>query len=190
MLNRRLLLSLALVSVLGCARAVRPEEVTPRYEHIYYKPVEEALAATRALMQERGFSFEETEDPNQLLTQWKQPVTGTQGNGAFERYLVVGIRVAPRQSVVRIFRMSRVVMGNDVEIKDSKRKFLLELREEMSLRPSASRSPSRRRASPRWAGRRVGRGTWSWRRCSPCAWSRAPASRRSAATYGRRRPRP
>jgi hypothetical protein len=137
MVNRLLLLSLALVSVLGCARAVRPEEVTPRYEHIYYKPVEEALVATRALMQERGFTFEQTEDPNQLLTQWKQPVTGTRGNGIFERYLVVGIRVAPRQSVVRIFRMSRVVTGNDVEVKSYMQKSVLERKESMST-PTAS----------------------------------------------------
>lgn len=131
-MNRLFLLSLVWVSVLGCAHAVRPEEVTPRYEHVYYTPVEEALAATRALMLERGFSFEPTEDPNQLLTQWKQPITGTGGNGSYERYLVVGIRLASRQSVVRIFRMSRVVTGNDVEVKSLMQKSILERRESMS----------------------------------------------------------
>ncbi|WP_199242976.1 hypothetical protein [Vitiosangium sp. GDMCC 1.1324] len=131
-MSRSLLLSLALVSVLGCARAVKPEDATPRYEHIYYTPVEEALAATRTLMQERGFAFEETEDPNQLLTQWKQPVSGTRGNGFFERYLVVGIRVAPRQSVVRIFRMRRAVTGNDVEVRSYMKKSVLEEKEWMS----------------------------------------------------------
>lgn len=129
LVRRSLLLSLVLVSVFGCARAVRPEEVTPRYEHIYFTPVEEALAATRALMREQGFAFEETEDPNQLLTRWKQPVSGTRGNGIFERYLVVGIRVAPRQSVVRIFRMRRAVTGNDVEVRDYMHKSILEHKE-------------------------------------------------------------
>ena len=128
-MNRLVPLSLVLVSVLGCARAVRPEEATPRYEHIYYKPVEEALEATRELMRERGFSFEETEDANQLLTKWRQPLSGTRGNGVFERYLVVGIRVAPRQSVVRVFHMRRAVTGNDVEVKSYMQKSILENKE-------------------------------------------------------------
>jgi hypothetical protein len=128
-LNRVVLVSLALLPVLGCAHAVRPEEVTPRYEHIYHKPVEEALAATRELMRERGYSFEEAEDANQLLTAWRQPVSGTRGNGVFERYLVVGIRVAARQSVVRIFHMRRAVTGNDVEVKNLLHKSILENKE-------------------------------------------------------------
>lgn len=131
-----LLLSLNLASLLGCARAVRPEEVTPRYEHIYYQPVEEALAATRALMLERGFTFEETEDPSLLLTPWKQPGAGSHGNGIFERYLVVGLRVAPRQAVVRIFHMRRGVTGNDVEVKSLLEKSLLEREESWETRPS------------------------------------------------------
>ncbi len=111
---------LLLASLVGCARAARPDagELTPRYEHIHYKPVEEALATTRELLASRGYAFEATEDPLVLLTRWLQPPTGSMGNGTFERYVVVGIRVAPRQSVVRIFRAQRSITGNDVQVRD------------------------------------------------------------------------
>lgn len=130
-LSRSVVPLLLLASLLGCARAARPEaaELTPRYEHIHYKPVEEALAATRELLSSRGYAFEATEDPLMLLTTWLQPSTGAQGNGVFERYVVVGIRVAPRQSVVRIFRARRAVTGNEVQVRDVKAKLMREHQE-------------------------------------------------------------
>jgi hypothetical protein len=121
---RLVVLSLLLASVFGCARAARPDEVTPRYEHVFHKPMEEALATTRELLTERGYVFEPTEDPSILLTRWLQPPTGSMGNGVFERYVVVGLRLSPRQSVVRIFRARRVVTGNDVQVRDLKDKII------------------------------------------------------------------
>lgn len=123
-LSRSVVPLLLVAMLLGCTRAARPDavEVTPRYEHVYYKPVEEALEATRELLASRGYAFEATEDPSLLLTRWLQPPTGSMGNGVFERYVVVGIRVAPRQSVVRIFRARRFVAGNDVQVRDLKDK--------------------------------------------------------------------
>ncbi|WP_241758246.1 hypothetical protein [Myxococcus landrumensis] len=88
--------------------------MTPQFEHVFQKPLEEALAATRALLIERGLRFEATVDPNQLLTTWNNPSNVGTGNNRFSRYLVTGIAVSPRQSVVRIFQMSFNVMGNDV----------------------------------------------------------------------------
>ncbi|XXF75662.1 hypothetical protein P2318_21685 [Myxococcaceae bacterium GXIMD 01537] len=133
---------LLLSSLLGCARGARPGEAaqTPRYEHVFHKPVEEALAATRELLAERGYAFEATRDDTLLLTRWLQPPTGTQGNGIFERYVVVGLRVAPRQSVVRIFRARRVVTGNDVQVRDLKDK-ISRGADEAAQHPFARKSP-------------------------------------------------
>ncbi|WP_338866987.1 hypothetical protein [Myxococcus stipitatus] len=101
--------------LIGCAhRPLAPEDVTPQFEHVFQKPLEEALATTRALLVERGMQFEETADPNQVLTTWSRPGNVGTGNNRYTRYLVTGIAVSPRQSVVRIFRMSFDVMGNDV----------------------------------------------------------------------------
>ncbi|AGC44719.1 hypothetical protein MYSTI_03407 [Myxococcus stipitatus DSM 14675] len=106
---------LCTVLVIGCAHSpLKPEEVTPQFEHVFQKPLEEALATTRALLVERGLQFEATVDPNQLLTTWNNPSNVGTGNNRFSRYLVTGIAVSPRQSVVRIFKMSFNVMGNDV----------------------------------------------------------------------------
>lgn len=122
---------LLLASILRCAHAPRPEssELTPRYEHVFYKPVEEALAVTRELLTQQGYTFEDTEDPHILLTQWRKPSTGTRGNGIFYRYYVAGIRVAPRRSVVRIFRTTTAVIGNDVEFNNPDQKAALLRRE-------------------------------------------------------------
>lgn len=130
-LSRSVVPLLLLASLAGCARAARPDavETTPRYEHIFHKPVEEAMATTRELLSSRGYTFEATEDPLMLLTGWLQPSTGAQGNGVFERYVVVGIRVAPRQSVVRIFRARRAITGNDVQVRDMRDKLIREYTE-------------------------------------------------------------
>ncbi|RKH06986.1 hypothetical protein D7V97_21935 [Corallococcus sp. CA053C] len=100
----------------GCAHSKRtPESELPRYEHVFQKPLSEALATTRQLLEEQGHTFEETEDPNQLVTQWKGPDKNASRADTHTRYLVTGIVLSPRQSVVRIFRMTQQAAGNDVE---------------------------------------------------------------------------
>ncbi|MHA7634521.1 hypothetical protein [Corallococcus sp. M7] len=112
---RWLVVALTLLSV-GCAHSKRtPEAELPKYEHVFQKPLTEALAATRQLLEERGYTFEETEDPNQLVTTWSEPERVDSLNTTYTRYLVTGIQVAPRQSVVRIFRMTQQTSGNDIE---------------------------------------------------------------------------
>ncbi|WP_244238259.1 hypothetical protein [Corallococcus terminator] len=100
----------------GCAHSQRgSDSELPKYEHVFQKPLAEALTVTRQLLEEKGYSFEETEDPNQLVTTWKSP-DKTQGRvDTYSRYLVTGIVLSPRQSVVRIFRMSHETATNDVE---------------------------------------------------------------------------
>ncbi|MCE9667218.1 hypothetical protein LY474_05260 [Myxococcus stipitatus] len=80
---------------------------------MFQKPLAEALQVTRELLEARGYQFEATVDPAQLLTTWQYPATIGTGNSQFSRYLVTGIQVSPRQSVVRIFRMSFSSVGND-----------------------------------------------------------------------------
>ncbi|MBZ4374561.1 hypothetical protein [Corallococcus sp. AS-1-6] len=112
---RWLVVAWTLLSV-GCAHSKRaPEAELPKYEHVFQKPLTEALAATRELLEARGYTFEDTEDPNQLVTTWSEPDRAGTLNTTYTRYLVTGIQVAPRQSVVRIFRMTQQTTGNDVE---------------------------------------------------------------------------
>lgn len=129
---RGFVFTLTLMSV-GCAHSQRgPEAELPQYEHVFQKPLAEALAATRQLLEEQGHTFEETEDPNQLVTQWARPDRNGTRNLDFTRYLVTGITVSPRQSVVRIFRMSQQATGNDVEWRNQWWKLLDERREQVA----------------------------------------------------------
>ncbi|MCY1040414.1 hypothetical protein OV208_03695 [Corallococcus sp. bb12-1] len=106
---------MTLMSV-GCAHSQRgPDSELPKYEHVFQKPLAEALAVTRQLLEEKGHTFEETEDPNMLVTPWKLLEKSGATVPIYSRYLVTGIILGPRQSVVRIFRMSQVTAGNDVE---------------------------------------------------------------------------
>jgi hypothetical protein len=99
---------------------------TPKYEHVFQKPLDEALAVTRKLLEEKGFTFEEKTPPGQLLTHWKGPDAWGTGDHTRWRYFVTGIAVAPRQSVVRIFRMKAESVGNDVELRGLGDKLALE----------------------------------------------------------------
>ncbi|AFE07618.1 hypothetical protein COCOR_07582 [Corallococcus coralloides DSM 2259] len=129
---RWLVVALLLLSV-GCAHSKRgPEAELPKYEHVFQKPLAEALAATRQLLEERGYTFEDTEDPTQLVTTWSEPDRAGSRNTTYTRYLVTGIAVAPRQSVVRIFRMTQQTTGNDIEWRKQWWKVLAERNEQVS----------------------------------------------------------
>jgi hypothetical protein len=134
-MNVRWLALWAVVMAIGCAhgpRAAQPE--LPKYEHVFQKPLAEALAATRELLEARGYTFEDTADPSQLLTHWEAPDRTGTGDTTYSRYLVTGIAVAPRQSVVRIFRMTFHTVGNDASEQDVWYKVLRE-RAEMRQNP-------------------------------------------------------
>ncbi|WP_223639441.1 hypothetical protein [Corallococcus sp. EGB] len=132
-MHRRWLVVALLLMSTGCAHSKRaPESELPKYEHVFQKPLTEALAATRQLLEEQGYTFEETEDPHQLVTTWSEPDRAGTRNTTYTRYLVTGITVAPRQSVVRIFRMTQQTMGNDVEWKKVWWKIYLERAEQQA----------------------------------------------------------
>ncbi|MFP2910258.1 hypothetical protein ACLESD_35510 [Pyxidicoccus sp. 3LFB2] len=109
-------MSWLLVLAVGCAHSSRPAKAElPEYEHVFQKPLSEALAVTRELLESKGYTFEETQDPGQLLTTWEEPDLKGTLNNTFTRYLVTGVAVGPRQSVVRIFQMKQETFGNDIE---------------------------------------------------------------------------
>ncbi|MBZ4415871.1 hypothetical protein [Myxococcus sp. RHSTA-1-4] len=115
-MNVRWLTLLLVVVGVGCAHAPRTaQSQTPKYEHVFQKPLSEAMDTARELLASKGYTFEETQDPNQLLTTWEVPDRPSTGTDAYSRYLVTGIAVGPRQSVVRIFRMSFHAVDNVAE---------------------------------------------------------------------------
>ncbi len=127
-MSRQILLCCLVAWVAGCARNARPdsEPSAPRYEHVYLKPLEEALEETRKLLAEKGYSFEPTEDETLLLTAWQQPQSWRNqwGNQSQYRYLVSGLRVGPRKSVVRVYRMWRTNISNNSEQRPRLYKFM------------------------------------------------------------------
>jgi hypothetical protein len=134
------ILAVVLVMVgAGCAHAPRAAEPqVPQFERVFQKPLPEALAVTRELLEAQGYTFEDTQDPGQLLTRWKTPGTVMQGNASYSRYLVTGIAVSPRQSVVRIFRMAFEKVGNNVHVRSAWLNWVDEMNElydEKRLRP-------------------------------------------------------
>ncbi|QRK07718.1 hypothetical protein JQX13_48350 [Archangium violaceum] len=116
----RVRLSCLVLGWVGCASSSKSKGATPRYEHVYWFPLEQAMAEATKLLRERGFTFEPLESEKgetRLLSSWDTPSKGTGGNAKLTRYLLVGLQVAPKQSVVRIFRLTRSVIGNDAELR-------------------------------------------------------------------------
>nr|BDT33930.1 erythromycin esterase family protein [Myxococcus sp. MH1] len=136
----------------GCAHAPRTGEPdTPKFEHVFQKPLEEALAVTRELLANRGMTFEQTEDPHQLLTTWEVRDSMRTANNTYTRYLVTGIAVGPRQSVVRVFKSTFQSSGNDASRGDHWWKILWE-RAEMDIQSPAQFQTGLQRAMPRRGG--------------------------------------
>jgi hypothetical protein len=88
----------------------------PRHEHVYTYPLEDALAAARAVLEARGYEVHPAPGSTpgsamELNTVWRQSgqqVTGRSRTQLQRRYHVSGQRLGPLQSVVRIFRVERV----------------------------------------------------------------------------------
>ncbi|WP_224245180.1 hypothetical protein [Hyalangium gracile] len=127
---QRVLLTCILALTVACARNTVPDSVSgpaaPKYEHVFLKPVGEALEETRKLLAEKGYSFEQTEDPHMLLTTWSAPrlASNQWGNDIQYRYMVNGLQVGPRQSVVRVFKMIRTNISNNSEQRPQLYKFM------------------------------------------------------------------
>ncbi|MCY1041658.1 hypothetical protein OV208_10065 [Corallococcus sp. bb12-1] len=96
----------------GCAALSRgldgdpvDAEPTPTVEKVLRVPLDEALFVTRRLLEEQRLDVFEHNDTNELFSQSWEIGVNVRGNRTFERYMVRGEEVGPRQSVIRIFRL-------------------------------------------------------------------------------------
>ncbi len=130
--TRRLLALLLLGVLAGCAStssvgrveegkpAVRAEPLYPGAEaeagteHVYFYPLPEALAAAKAVLEERDFDVRHFVDETQLMTRWRmagRPTPGRNSHYIMHRYYVQGRVLSPKHSLVRIFRIQTVNMS-------------------------------------------------------------------------------
>ncbi len=113
---RRYAVLLGLVCTTGCSTVSRglgavPDAETgqyeaPKQETVYLVPVEDALMMTRRILEEQRYDVLEKEGGLELFTSAHEPGKSPLGSRTFERYYIKGERLAPRQTVVRVFRLS------------------------------------------------------------------------------------
>ena len=103
-----------LLAVLGLGCAGAKPQVTeapratggmPTKETVYVVPLEEAMAMTRSILEERRYGVFEQENGTVLLTQMFAPGSAPASVRSVERFYVKGERLGPRQSIVRVFRL-------------------------------------------------------------------------------------
>lgn len=99
----------------GCA-GLPAREPSPKEEHVFFVPREEALEEARALLEERGFAFAPSADPAVLVTQPRRVSIDRAGGAELDRYVVATLEPAPGRTVVRIFRARRGSFADDVEV--------------------------------------------------------------------------
>jgi hypothetical protein len=122
-----MLLGLGLMGVAGCATVSRdlgatPDEETGEYvkptqETVYLVPVEDAMMMTRRILEEQRYDvMEKPDSPLELFSSAHELGKNTPRNRTFERYYIKGERIAPRQAVVRVFRLRYHEMEDQVEV--------------------------------------------------------------------------
>ncbi len=97
-----------LLSVAAAPQQARPQAPPPPGERILAVPLEEALAKARKVLQQRGLSIEAAPPGHPLRTTWVPTYVGMRN---YVRYVVTGIRVDARRSIVRIFWVSSPLEG-------------------------------------------------------------------------------
>ncbi|MCE9672199.1 hypothetical protein LY474_30780 [Myxococcus stipitatus] len=122
---RRFSWVLVLLGCTGCAGLTRglasrynPETgkyETPKEEFIYWVPIEDAMMMARRLLEERRYDVLEEEGGLEMYSSANEPGMNDPGLKLYERYYVKGKRMGPRQSLVRIFRLSYNDMETSVE---------------------------------------------------------------------------
>ncbi|MFP2933461.1 hypothetical protein ACLESO_51605 [Pyxidicoccus sp. 3LG] len=110
-----MLLGLGLVGS-GCATLTRPlgaapdedsgEYETPKQETVYLVPAEDAMMMTRRILEEQRYDVLEKEGGLEMFTSAHEPGSNQLGSRSLERYYVKAERLAPRRTVVRVFRLS------------------------------------------------------------------------------------
>ncbi|MBJ6762175.1 hypothetical protein JGU66_15485 [Myxococcaceae bacterium JPH2] len=97
------------------------EDAVPTQETVYLVPLDEALMMTRHVFEDMKYDVFERAGTHELYTSAHEPGLNLPGNRSWERYFVRGVQVAPRQSVVRVFRLR--YSENEMKI-DEKPKFI------------------------------------------------------------------
>ncbi|WP_208719187.1 hypothetical protein [Corallococcus sicarius] len=108
---------------MGCASLSRgldgdpvDTEPIPTVEKVFLVPLDEGLFATRRLLEEQRLDVFENNATNELFSASWEIGVNQRGNRVFERYLVRGEAVGPRQSVIRIFRLQYREADQSVEV--------------------------------------------------------------------------
>ncbi len=100
----------------GCASLTRPlgavpdpetgEYGHPEKETVYLVPVEESMRMTRRILGELSYDVLEKEGGLEMFTSAHEPGKSPPGSRILERYYIKGERLGPRQSLVRVFRLT------------------------------------------------------------------------------------
>ncbi|NMO14685.1 hypothetical protein HPC49_19990 [Pyxidicoccus fallax] len=122
---RRYAMWLGLVCMTGCASLTRPlgaerdpetgEYETPKQETVYLVPAEDAMMMTRLILEEQRYDVLEKEGGLEMYTSAHEPGNNQRGLRTIERYYIKGERLGPRQTLVRVFRLSYNEMDRAVE---------------------------------------------------------------------------
>ncbi|MCP3103726.1 hypothetical protein LZ198_33070 [Myxococcus sp. K15C18031901] len=116
---------LAFLGCTGCAALTRSlasqynpetgEYETPREEVVYLVPIEDAMMTARRVLEEQRYDVLEKEGGLEMFSSAHEPGKNDPGLRNIERYYVKGHRMGPRQSLVRIYRLSYSEMETGVE---------------------------------------------------------------------------
>ncbi|MCP3135857.1 TraB/GumN family protein [Pyxidicoccus xibeiensis] len=122
---RRYAMVMGLLCTTGCATLTRPlgaapdaesgEYETPKQETVYLVPAEDAMMMARRILEEQRYDVMEKDGGLEMFTSAHEPGNNETGLRILERYYIKGVRVGPRQTIVRVFRLSYNEMEQQVE---------------------------------------------------------------------------
>ncbi len=92
------------------------EYETPEEEKVYVVPAEDAMMVARRILEEQRYDVLEKEGGLEMFSSAHEPGKNTPGVRTIERYYIKGERLGPRQTVVRVFRLSYNEMETQLEI--------------------------------------------------------------------------
>ncbi|WP_342378697.1 hypothetical protein NVS55_04805 [Myxococcus stipitatus] len=122
---RRFGMMLGLLGCVGCANMTRGlatqynpetgEYEVPTQEVVYLVPVEDAMRTARRILEEERYDILEKEGGLEMFSSAHEPGKNRLGLRNHERYYIKGVRLGPRQTLVRVFRLSYSEMENLIE---------------------------------------------------------------------------
>ncbi|GEN05607.1 hypothetical protein SAMN05443572_101848 [Myxococcus fulvus] len=122
---RRIGLLMGVLGCAGCATLTRGldtqlnpetgEYETPTHETVYLAPPEDAMMMARRVLEEQRYDVMEKEGGLELFSSAHEPGKNRNGLRNHERYYVKGERLGPRQTLIRVFRLSYSEMENLIE---------------------------------------------------------------------------